>query len=81
MASPYPSYEGRLFTGPEDPDYKAYEIILKNRQKERLRKLFGVEIPSEAYSGFDLLELESFLRLRRPEESLDHLLKLFPRAP
>ncbi len=74
-------HEGKWFTGPQDPEYKEYESVLKARMKERIQKRFGVELSPDAYSGFDLLEIESLLKVRRPDESPDQLFMRFPRTP
>lgn len=75
------AYEGKLFTGPQDSDYKDYELALKNRVIRRIQQKFGVELPSASYSGYDLLEIESLLRVKKMNEPLDPFLRMFPRSP
>lgn len=74
-------YEGRHFRNPQDPDYKDYDLALRTLLIKRIQKKFGVELSQEVYSGFDLLEIESFLRLKKPNEPFDPFLKMFPRVP
>lgn len=74
-------YEGRLFTGPQDPDYKDYDSALKNRLIKRIQQKYRVEFPPESYSGYDLLEIESLIRVKKPHEPLDPILKMFPKFP
>ncbi len=75
------AYEGRLFTGPQDPDYKDYELALKNRLIKRIQQKFGVELSPGSYSGYDLLEIESLIRVKKPNEPLAPFLKMFPKSP
>jgi hypothetical protein len=74
------AYEGKLFTGPDDRDYKEYDLVLKNRMIRRIQQKFGVELSHGSYSGYDLLEIESLIRLKKPQEPLDPFLKMFPKS-
>ncbi len=75
------AYEGRFFAGPQDSDYKDYNLALKNRVIRRIQQKFGVELSSAPYSGYDLLEIESLLRVKKANEPLDPFLRMFPRSP
>lgn len=81
MTSGIYTYEGKLFTGPQDPEYRDYDLALRNRLIKRIHKRFGIELNPKTYSGFDLLEIESFVRCKKSNESLDHFLKMFPKTP
>ncbi len=74
-------YEGRHFISPQDPEYKDYDSALRTRLIKRIQRKFGVELSQKALSGFDLLEIESFLRIKKPNEPLEPFLKMFPRIP
>ncbi len=74
-------YEGKWFTGPQDPDYHAYDLILREYLVHRIRQRYGVELDPKTYSGFDLLEIESFLKFKKSHEPIEPFLKLFPRHP
>lgn len=81
MTSRTYAYEGKLFTGPQDPEYRDYDLALRNHLVKRIHKRFGIELDPKTYSGFDLLEIESLVRCKKSNESLDHFLKMFPKTP
>lgn len=76
----YP-YEGKLFTGPQDPEYRDYDLALRNRLVKRIHKRFGIELDPKTFSGFDLLEIESLIRCKKSNEPPDRFLKMFPKTP
>lgn len=75
------AYEGKLFSGPQDPEYKNYERVLQNHVARRIQKRFGVDLDPKSYSGFNLLEIEALLRMKKSDEPLELFLKLFPKTP
>lgn len=75
------AYEGKLFSGPKDPEYNDYDLALKNLLTKRIQKKYGVELPPGSFSGYDLLEIESFLRVKKSNEPLEVFLKMFPKTP
>ncbi len=75
------AYEGKFFTGTQDPDYRDYDLALRNRLIRRIQQKFGVELRPGTYSGFDLLEIESLLRVKKPNEPFDLFLRMFPKSP
>ncbi|MGQ9508873.1 MAG: hypothetical protein ACUVTN_05680 [Thermodesulfobacteriota bacterium] len=79
LPSEFLSYEGRLFIGFQDPDFITYDLSLRNYLTQRLKKEFGVELDPKGYSSFDLLEIVSLMKCKKKEESLDNILKFFPR--
>ena len=81
MASRIYAYEGTLFTGPQDPEYKDYDLALRNHLIRRIHKRFGIELDPKTYSGFDLLEIESLIRFKKSNEPLDPFLRMFPKTP
>lgn len=80
MASRIYAYEGTLFTGPQDPEYKDYDLALRNHLTRRIHKRFGIELDLKTYSGFDLLEIEALIKLKKSNEPLHLFLKMFPRT-
>jgi hypothetical protein len=73
-------YEGKVFAGPQDPDYKEYDLALRNHLVKRIHKRFGLELDPQTYSGFDLLEIEALIKLKKSSEPPDLFLKIFPRT-
>lgn len=74
------AYEGKLFTGPQDPGYQAYDLALRDHLTLRIHKRFGIELDPKTYSGFDLLEIESLLKFKKMNEPVDSFLKMFPKT-
>lgn len=74
------AYEGRLFAGSHDPDYQEYDSALREHLLRRIHKRFGIELDPKSYSGFDLLEIESLIKLKKSNEPLDPFLKMFPKT-
>jgi hypothetical protein len=48
---------------------------------DQINKRFGIALDPKTYSGFDLLEIEAFFKCKKPEESFDFFLKMFPKRP
>lgn len=80
MASRIYAYEGTLFTGPQDPEYKDYDLALRNHLTRRIHKRFGIELDPKTYSGFDLLEIEALIKFKKSNEPLHLFLKMFPKT-
>ncbi len=74
-------YAGKSYTGPQDPSYVAYDSVLRQYMVDRINKQFGVALDPKKYSGFDLLEIESFFKCKKSNESFDIFLKMFPKYP
>jgi hypothetical protein len=72
-------YDGKAYTGVQDPEYISYDQALRDYMVKRIKEKFGVELDSKKYSGFDLLEIESFFECRKSDEPFDLFLKMFPR--
>jgi hypothetical protein len=70
-------YDGKAYTGVQDPEYISYDQILRDYMVKRIKQKFGVELDAKMYSGFDLLEIEAVLRCRKPDEPVDTFLKMF----
>ncbi len=81
LPSRFSAYDGKLFTGIQDPEFINYDIALRNYLTKRIQKRFGISIDSKIYSGFDLLEIESLIKCKRSGEPLDLFLKMFPKSP
>lgn len=75
------AYEGKLFNGLQDPEFKDYDLALRNHLVRRIHKRFGIGLDPKTYSGFDLLEIEALIRVKKSDEPLDLFLKLFPKTP
>ncbi|MFB3887222.1 MAG: hypothetical protein ACE144_18510 [Thermodesulfobacteriota bacterium] len=74
-------HAGKSYTGTEDPSYVTYDLALREYLVDRIHKQFGVALDPKAYSGFDLLEIESFFRCKKSDEPFDIFLKMFPKQP
>jgi hypothetical protein len=74
-------YAGKSFTGTQDPSYLPYDLALREYMVDRINKRFGVALDPKTYSGFDLLEIESLFKYRKPDEPFDIFLKMFPKYP
>ncbi len=72
-------HAGKAYVGTNDPDYVAYESTLRAYMVRRIYQRFGVELDPKKYSGFDLLEIESFFECKKADEPFDLFLKLYPR--
>jgi hypothetical protein len=81
MKSQLLDYAGKSFTGTQDPSYLPYDLALREYMVERINKQFGVALDPKTYSGFDLLEIESLFKYRKPDEPFDIFLKMFPKYP
>lgn len=79
-ASRLSTYEGKHFVDPQDPSYKEYDTVLREHLIRRIHKRFGIEFDPKSYSGFDLLEIESLLKIKKSNEPLDPFLKMFPKT-
>jgi hypothetical protein len=68
---------GKTFTGIEDPAYRSYDQTLRDYVAKRISKRYGVAVDPKGYNGFDLLEIEAFLKCRKSSEALDPYLQKF----
>ena len=68
---------GKTFTGTEDPAYQAYDQALRDYVAKRISKRYGVTVNPGGYSGFDLLDIEAFLKCKKTNEPLDLYLQKF----
>ncbi len=81
MSGPLSAYAGKTYKSLEDPQYRAYDQALREVLTKRIRQRYGVVLDPKKYSGFDLLEISAFLKCKKPTESFDSFLKLFPKNP
>jgi hypothetical protein len=72
-------YDGKAYTGVQDPEYISYDSVLREYMVKRIQRLFGIELDAKKYSGFDLLEIESLLKCKKPEEPAEAILQMFPK--
>jgi hypothetical protein len=75
------AYDGKTFTGVQDPEYLPYDLALRAYLVKRISKRCGITLDPKTYSGFDLLEIESLFRCKKSDEPFDMFLKKFPKAP
>ena len=75
------AYAGKTITSTQDPSYLAYDLVLRKYMVDRIHKRFGVVLDPKTYSGFDLLEIESFFKCKKSDEPFDMFLKMFPKYP
>jgi hypothetical protein len=73
------AYDGKTFTGFQDPEYLSYDQVLREYLVKRINREFGIALDPKKYSGFDLLEIESLFKFKKPNESYDTFLKMFPK--
>jgi hypothetical protein len=73
------AYDGKTFTGFEDPDYVSYDQALREYLVKRIHQKFGIALDPKKYSGFDLLEIEALFKCKKPNESYDSFLRMFPK--
>jgi hypothetical protein len=66
---------GKTFTGIEDPAYQSYDQMLRDYVAKRISKRYGVAVDPKGYNGFDLLEIEAFLKCKKSSEALDPYLQ------
>ena len=81
MPGPLSAYAGKTYKGSEDPEYHAYDQVLRDVLVKEMRRRFGVVLDAKEYSGFDLLEIRAFLKCKKSAESFDDFLRLFPKNP
>ncbi len=74
-------YDGKAYTGAQDPQYISYDSILREYMAKRIQQEFGIQLDPKKYSGFDLLEIEALLKCKKSEEPSDGILKMFPKQP
>jgi hypothetical protein len=70
---------GKSYGGVQDPEYISYDQALRDYMVKRIKQKFGVELDPKKYSGFDLLEIESFFDCKKSDEPFDLFLKMFPK--
>lgn len=68
---------GKTFTGTEDPAYQAYDQALRDYVAKRISKRYGVGVNPKVYNGFELLDIEAFLKCKKSSEALDSYLQKF----
>ena len=73
------AYAGKSYTGPQDPEFIKYDLALRDYETQRIKKQFGLTLDPKTYSGFDLLEIESFLKFKKSGEAPDPFLGKFPK--
>ncbi len=67
--------EGKTFKSTEDPDYQSYDQVLRDYVAKRIQKRYGLTLDPKAFSGYDLLEIEAYLKCKKPDESIDPYLQ------
>jgi len=81
MPSQLSAYDGKSFSGFQDPEYLSYDLALRGYLVKRISKRFGITLDPKTYSGFDLLEIESLFKCKKLNEPFDLFLKMFPEGP
>jgi len=74
------AYDGKTYTGFQDPEYIFYDQALREYLVKRIGKEFGVVLDPKKYSSFDLLEIEALFKIKKPNESFDMFLGMFPKG-
>jgi hypothetical protein len=73
------TYDGKSFTGFQDPEYASYDQALREYLVKRIDKEFGIALDPKKYSGFDLLEIEALFKCKKSNEPYEMFLKIFPK--
>lgn len=79
LSSEVLSHTGKSYRSVEDPAYISYDEALRACVAERIKKEFGVVLDLTKYSGFDLLEIEALLKIKKADERVEDFLKGFPK--
>jgi hypothetical protein len=66
-------------TGTQEPSSLTNDLAFREHMVKRINKRFGVALDPKAYSGSDLLEIESLFKCKKSDESFDMVLKMFPK--
>jgi hypothetical protein len=74
------AYDGKTFTGFQDPQYLSYDQVLREYLVKRIDQEFGIALDPKKYSSFDLLEIEALFKIKKPDESFDIFLRMFPKG-
>jgi len=73
------AYDGKSFTGFQDPEYLSYDQGLREYLVKRIDQRFGIALDPKKYSGFDLLEIEALFKCKKSNEPFNIFLKMFPK--
>jgi len=73
------AYDGRTFSGFQDPEYLPYDQALREYLAKRIDQKFGIALDTKKYSGFELLEIEAIFKCKKSNEPYDMFLKNFPK--
>ena len=71
--------QGKTFRGTEDPEFVSYDLVLRDYVSKRIQKRYGETFDPKNFSGFDLLEIEAFLKCKKPREPVGPYLEEFRR--
>ena len=71
--------QGKTFRGTEDPEFVSYDLVLRDYVSKRIQKRYGETFDPKNFSGFDLLEIEAFLKCKKPGEPVAPYLETFRR--
>ena len=75
------TFAGRSYPSTKSPEYSPYDNALRAYLVERIQRESGVNLDPKKYSAFDLLEIESLFRCKKPSESFDLFIRGFPKEP
>ena len=75
------AFNGKAYKGRQDPQFIAYDLVLRNYLVDRINKRFSIVLDPKKYSGFDLLEIEAFFKCKKSNEPFDIFIKMFPKQP
>lgn len=73
-------FDGKLFSGGMDQEFRDYDLALRKYLSKRIQRQFGLNLNPQAYSGFELLEIEALFRCKKSGEPFNLFLKMFPRT-
>ena len=69
--------EGKTFRGTDDPEFVSYDLVLRDFVSKRIQKRYGETFDPKNFSGFELLEIEAFLKCKKPNEPVEPYLEKF----
>ena len=72
--------DGVTYTIAQDPTFQSYDQTLRTYLVKRIKDRYGVSLDPKTYSGFQLLNIESFLKCKKPDEPLESFLKSLPKG-
>ena len=68
-------YAGHYFSDRSSPDYSCYDREMSKYIATKIKVEYHVDLDLTSYSAFELLEIEALLKCKKPDESVESILK------